>query len=169
MLIWEGSVIALTMLLGGLGSGYHHRFFGGDRLHLQYRTGLNQVGPATTYAALSVFQTWVCTVAMLIGAWSCLRSSSWSRRHSGGIAGALFGAGHMISTSMRGRPASPRPWRRRQIGRIGPRRPGAFISSRLDIGDPHVGEKNLRLAGSRGGEMESIFLQHLLGLALAPG
>src|SRR5258706_607043 len=29
--------------------------------------GLNQVGPATTYAALSDFQTWVCTVAMLIG------------------------------------------------------------------------------------------------------
>jgi trk system potassium uptake protein TrkH len=25
------------------------------------------VGPATTYAALSDFQTWVCTVAMLIG------------------------------------------------------------------------------------------------------
>jgi trk system potassium uptake protein TrkH len=29
--------------------------------------GLNQVGPATTYAALSDFQTWVCTFAMLLG------------------------------------------------------------------------------------------------------
>lgn len=29
--------------------------------------GLNQVGPATTYAALTDFQTWVCTFAMLIG------------------------------------------------------------------------------------------------------
>jgi len=29
--------------------------------------GLNQVGPATTYAALNDFQTWVCTFAMLLG------------------------------------------------------------------------------------------------------
>jgi trk system potassium uptake protein TrkH len=29
--------------------------------------GLNQVGPATTYAVLSDFQTWVCTFAMLLG------------------------------------------------------------------------------------------------------
>ena len=29
--------------------------------------GMGQVGPATTYAVLSVFQTWVCTFAMLLG------------------------------------------------------------------------------------------------------
>jgi trk system potassium uptake protein TrkH len=29
--------------------------------------GLNQVGPATTYASLSDFQTWICTAAMLLG------------------------------------------------------------------------------------------------------
>ena len=29
--------------------------------------GLNQVGPATTYAMLTDFQTWVCTIAMLLG------------------------------------------------------------------------------------------------------
>ena len=29
--------------------------------------GLNQVGPATTYAVLNDFQTWVCTFAMLLG------------------------------------------------------------------------------------------------------
>ncbi|KVW95523.1 TrkH family potassium uptake protein [Thiobacillus denitrificans] len=29
--------------------------------------GLNQVGPATTYASLSDFQTWICTIAMLLG------------------------------------------------------------------------------------------------------
>ncbi|GAB4164784.1 MAG: potassium transporter TrkG [Rhodocyclaceae bacterium] len=29
--------------------------------------GLNQVGPATTFASLTDFQTWVCTVAMLVG------------------------------------------------------------------------------------------------------
>jgi trk system potassium uptake protein TrkH len=29
--------------------------------------GLNQVGPATTYAVLTDFQTWLCTLAMLLG------------------------------------------------------------------------------------------------------
>ncbi len=29
--------------------------------------GLNQVGPASTYAVLTDFQTWVCTIAMLLG------------------------------------------------------------------------------------------------------
>jgi len=29
--------------------------------------GLNQVGPATNYAVLTDFQTWVCTIAMLLG------------------------------------------------------------------------------------------------------
>jgi trk system potassium uptake protein TrkH len=29
--------------------------------------GLGQVGPATTYAVLTDFQTWLCAVAMLLG------------------------------------------------------------------------------------------------------
>jgi trk system potassium uptake protein TrkH len=29
--------------------------------------GLNQVGPAATFAVLTDFQTWVCTFAMLLG------------------------------------------------------------------------------------------------------
>jgi trk system potassium uptake protein TrkH len=29
--------------------------------------GLHQVGPATTFAVLSDFQTWVCTATMLLG------------------------------------------------------------------------------------------------------
>jgi trk system potassium uptake protein TrkH len=29
--------------------------------------GLNQVGPATNYAVLNDFETWVCTTAMLLG------------------------------------------------------------------------------------------------------
>ncbi|HOL65637.1 MAG TPA: potassium transporter TrkG, partial [Accumulibacter sp.] len=29
--------------------------------------GLGQVGPATNYGSLSNFQTWVCTIAMLLG------------------------------------------------------------------------------------------------------
>ena len=29
--------------------------------------GLNLVGPSTTFAVLTDFQTWVCTIAMLLG------------------------------------------------------------------------------------------------------
>jgi trk system potassium uptake protein TrkH len=29
--------------------------------------GLNHVGPATNYASLTDFQTWICTLAMLLG------------------------------------------------------------------------------------------------------
>ena len=29
--------------------------------------GLGEVGPSTTFKSLSDFQTWVCTVAMLLG------------------------------------------------------------------------------------------------------
>jgi trk system potassium uptake protein TrkH len=29
--------------------------------------GLNEIGPAGTYAVLTDFQTWVCSIAMLIG------------------------------------------------------------------------------------------------------
>ena len=29
--------------------------------------GLNLVGPSTTYAVLTDFQTWVCTLSMLLG------------------------------------------------------------------------------------------------------
>jgi len=29
--------------------------------------GLNLVGPATTFAVLTDFQTWICTLAMLLG------------------------------------------------------------------------------------------------------
>ncbi|MCK9194868.1 MAG: potassium transporter, partial [Nevskia sp.] len=29
--------------------------------------GLREVGPATTYAVLTDFQTWVCTASMLVG------------------------------------------------------------------------------------------------------
>jgi trk system potassium uptake protein TrkH len=29
--------------------------------------GLNQVGPATNYQSLTDFQTWICSIAMLLG------------------------------------------------------------------------------------------------------
>jgi trk system potassium uptake protein TrkH len=47
--------------------GYRHGFSAVVALHQQHRPGLQEVGPATTFAVLSDFQTWVCSFAMLLG------------------------------------------------------------------------------------------------------
>ena len=67
MLIWGGSVIAMTMLLAASGLDIITAFSAVIVCICNTGPGLNQVGPATNYAALNDFQTWVCTVAMLIG------------------------------------------------------------------------------------------------------
>ncbi|HMH18295.1 MAG TPA: potassium transporter TrkG [Burkholderiales bacterium] len=67
MLIWGGSVIAMTMLLTASGLDIITAFSAVIVCICNTGPGLNQVGPAATYAVLSDFQTWVCTVAMLIG------------------------------------------------------------------------------------------------------
>src|SRR5260370_37788166 len=67
MLIWGGSVIAMTMLLAASGLDIVTAFSAVISCICNTGPGLNLVGPATTYAAPSDFQTWGCTVAMLIG------------------------------------------------------------------------------------------------------
>jgi len=67
MLIWGGSVILMTMLLAASGLDVVSAFSAVIACICNTGPGLNQVGPATTYASLSNFQTWVCTVAMLVG------------------------------------------------------------------------------------------------------
>jgi len=67
MLIWGGSVIVMTMLLTASGLDVVSSFSAVIVCICNTGPGLNQVGPATTYAGLSSFQTWVCTVAMLVG------------------------------------------------------------------------------------------------------
>jgi trk system potassium uptake protein TrkH len=67
MLIWGGSVIAMTMLLAASGLDIITAFSAVISCICNTGPGLNQVGPATNYAALNDFQTWVCAVAMLIG------------------------------------------------------------------------------------------------------
>jgi trk system potassium uptake protein TrkH len=67
MLIWGGSVIAMTMLLTVSGLDVVSAFSAVIVCICNTGPGLNQVGPATTYAVLSDFQTWVCTAAMLVG------------------------------------------------------------------------------------------------------
>jgi trk/ktr system potassium uptake protein len=67
MLIWGGSVITLTMLLVASGLDVVSAFSAVIVCICNTGPGLNQVGPAATYAGLTDFQTWVCTLAMLIG------------------------------------------------------------------------------------------------------
>jgi trk system potassium uptake protein TrkH len=67
MLIWGGSVIAMTMLLTASGLDVISAFSAVIVCLCNTGPGLNQVGPGATYASLNDFQTWVCTVAMLVG------------------------------------------------------------------------------------------------------
>jgi trk system potassium uptake protein TrkH len=67
MLIWGGSAIVMTMLLTASGLDFISAFSAVVVCLCNTGPGLNQVGPGTTYASLNDFQTWVCTVAMLIG------------------------------------------------------------------------------------------------------
>lgn len=67
MLIWGGSVIAMTMLLTASGLDVISAFSAVIVCLCNTGPGLNQVGPGTTYAWLNDFQTWVCTIAMLVG------------------------------------------------------------------------------------------------------
>jgi trk system potassium uptake protein TrkH len=67
MLIWGGSVIAVTMLLAASGLDIVTAVSAAIACITNTGPGLNQIGPATNYAMLNDFQTWVCTVAMLIG------------------------------------------------------------------------------------------------------
>jgi trk system potassium uptake protein TrkH len=67
MLIWGGSVIVFTMLLLFSGLDVISAFTAVIASINNTGPGLNQVGPATNYASLNDFETWVCTFAMLIG------------------------------------------------------------------------------------------------------
>ena len=67
MLIYGASVIGLTLLLLASGLDVVTAFTAVIACINNTGPGLNQVGPATTYAVLNDFETWVCTFAMLIG------------------------------------------------------------------------------------------------------
>ncbi len=67
MSIYGACVIVMTFLLMGSGLDAITAFSAIIATINNTGPGLNEVGPATTYASLSDFQTWVCTVAMLAG------------------------------------------------------------------------------------------------------
>lgn len=67
MLVYGASVIAMTFLLMLSGLDVISAFSAVIACINNMGPGLNQVGPASNYAVLNDFETWVCTVAMLIG------------------------------------------------------------------------------------------------------
>ncbi|MEK7361347.1 MAG: potassium transporter TrkG [Pseudomonadota bacterium] len=67
VLIYVASFVAMTMLLAASGLDIVTSFSAVIACINNTGPGLNQVGPATTYASLNDFQTWICTIAMLLG------------------------------------------------------------------------------------------------------
>jgi trk system potassium uptake protein TrkH len=67
MLMYGTTVIALTFLLTISGLDVISAFSAVVACINNTGPGLNQVGPATNYASLTDFETWICTVAMLLG------------------------------------------------------------------------------------------------------
>lgn len=61
------SIVTLTFMLMASGVDFVSSFSAIIACINNAGPGLNQVGPATNYASLSDFQTWVCTFAMLLG------------------------------------------------------------------------------------------------------
>ncbi len=67
MLMYGGTITVATMLLSATGLDIISAFSAAVACINNMGPGLNQVGPATTYASLSGFQTWVCTATLLLG------------------------------------------------------------------------------------------------------
>jgi trk system potassium uptake protein TrkH len=67
MLVYGGSVIAMTMLLAASGLDGITAVTAVIACINNTGPGLAQVGPASNYAGLNDFQIWICTFAMLLG------------------------------------------------------------------------------------------------------
>ena len=67
MSVYGACVVTMTFLLLATGLDFITAFSAVIASINNTGPGLNQVGPATTYAVLTDFQTWVCTIAMLLG------------------------------------------------------------------------------------------------------
>jgi trk system potassium uptake protein TrkH len=67
MLVYGGTMVTMTMLLAASGLDIVTAFSAVVACINNTGPGLGQVGPATTFAGLNDFQTWVCTATMLLG------------------------------------------------------------------------------------------------------
>jgi trk system potassium uptake protein TrkH len=65
--IYTASIVTLTLVLAFSGLDIVTAFSAVVATINNTGPGLNLVGPSTTFAVLSDFQTWVCTFAMLLG------------------------------------------------------------------------------------------------------
>lgn len=67
VLLYGATIIVCTMLMLFSGADMVTGFTAIIACINNTGPGLNQVGPATTFAVLTDFQTWICSVAMLLG------------------------------------------------------------------------------------------------------
>ncbi len=67
MLMWGGTIIVMSMLLLASGVDVVTAVTAVLACVNNMGPGLGQVGPAANYAVFDVFQTWVCTITMLLG------------------------------------------------------------------------------------------------------
>ncbi|MGN2390352.1 TrkH family potassium uptake protein [Pelomicrobium sp. G1] len=65
--LWMASVVVMTLLLSASGLEIVSAFTAVIACITNTGPGLNQVGPATNYASLTDFQTWVCSFATVLG------------------------------------------------------------------------------------------------------
>ncbi|OGU20686.1 MAG: potassium transporter Trk [Hydrogenophilales bacterium RIFOXYD1_FULL_62_11] len=67
LFVYVASIIVLSFILSASGLDVFTAFTAVVAMVNNTGPGLGQVGPATTYAVLNEFQTWVCSFAMLLG------------------------------------------------------------------------------------------------------
>jgi trk system potassium uptake protein TrkH len=67
MLVYGLTMVGMSLLLTATGLDFLTAFSAVTACINNMGPGLGQVGPATTYAVLTDLQTWVCTIAMLLG------------------------------------------------------------------------------------------------------
>ena len=67
MFVYVASIVLMTLILALSGLDVITAFSAAVACINNLGPGLGQIGPATTYASLTDFQTWVCSFAMLLG------------------------------------------------------------------------------------------------------
>jgi trk system potassium uptake protein TrkH len=67
MLVYGLTIVGMSLVMAATGLDFITAFSAVVACINNMGPGLNQVGPASTYAVLTDFQTWVCTSAMLLG------------------------------------------------------------------------------------------------------
>ncbi len=67
MLVYGLTIVGMSLVMTASGLDFITAFSAVVACINNMGPGLNKVGPATTYAVLTDFQTWLCTTAMLLG------------------------------------------------------------------------------------------------------